>query len=111
MALDMFGVNALPAGTPVTKTPASGVTGPWIDVRSTVGKVYPYRITAYGGFSADVVYIERIDGDNSVAANVIQVAQLGSNQEVVVDAPTDWIRARTGASLSGTAQVLLAQTA
>lgn len=111
MAVDMFGVNPLPVGTPVTKTPGAGVTGPWLDVRSTVGKVYPYRITAYGGFSADTVVIERVDGDNTIAANVIQVATLNNHDEVLVDAPTDWIRARTGASLVGTAQVLLAQTA
>ena len=108
MALDMFGLNTSGA---FTKTPGAGITGPWIDVRSTVGKVYPYRITAYGGFSGDVVTIQRIDGDNSVTANIITVATLNSGDEVVVDAPTDWIRAVTGASLSGTAQVLLAQTA
>ena len=108
MAMDMFGVNT--SGS-ATKTPGAGITGPWIDVRSTVGKTYPHRITAYGGFSADVVYIERVDGDNSVAANVKVVAQLANLDEVIIDAPTDWLRARTGGSMSGTAQVLLAPTA
>jgi len=104
----MFGVNT--TGNP-TKTPGAGITGPWLDVRSTVGKTYPHRITAYGGFAGDVVFIERIDGDNTVAANVITVAQLTNLGEVVVDAPTDWLRARTGANLTGSAQVLLSPTA
>lgn len=116
MARDMFGnenkttATGLPTGV-VAKAVGPGITGPWIDVRSTVGKTYPHRITAYGGFSADVVILERIDGDNTVAANVIQMTTLNSNDEFVLDAPTDYIRARTGANLSGTAQVLISTTA
>ncbi len=86
-------------------------TGAWIDIRSTVGKTYPHRITAYGGFSAGKIVIERIDGDNSIATNVIQVAQLNQNDEVVIDAPTDWIRARSDANVSGPFLVLDSTTA
>lgn len=108
MAMDMFGLNTTGA---FTNKPGAGITGPWLDVRSTVGKVYPYRITAYGGFTGDVVTIQRIDGDNTVTANIITVATLNSGDEIVVDAPTDYIRAVTGANLVGHAQVLLSQTA
>lgn len=116
MARDMFGwknittATGLPTGVNA-KSVGAGITGDWIDVRSTVGKTYPHRITAYGGFSGDVVILERIDGDNTVAANVIQMATLNSNDEFVLDAPTDFIRARTGSSLVGTAQVLISTTA
>jgi hypothetical protein len=108
MAIDLFGANTTGS---YNKAPGAGVTGPWLDVRSTVGKTYPHRITAYGGFTGDVVYIERIDGDNTISANVIQVAQLANLNEIVVDAPTDWLRARTGAGLVGTAEVLMSPTA
>ena len=110
MAIDLFGINAV--GANGNKVGAS-VTGPWLDTRSTVGKVYPYRITAYGStFGGGNVIIERIDGDNTIAANVIQVGLLAAaGQSLVVDAPTDYIRARTDANVTGTVQVLLAQTA
>jgi hypothetical protein len=85
-------------------------TGNWIDIRSTVGKTYPHRITAYGAFTTGKIIIERIDGDNSIAANVIQVAQLNQNDEVVIDAPTDWIRARSDANVAGAAFLVLDST-
>lgn len=111
MAIDLFGVNAVGANG---KSVGASVTGPWLDTRSTVGKVYPYRITAYGAaWNAGNVIIERIDGDNTVAGNVIQVGILSApGQSLVVDAPTDYIRARTDANVAGgTVEVLLSQTA
>jgi len=87
------------------------LVGNWIDIRSTVGKTYPHRITAYGAFSGGNVNIQGILGDNSIAANVVTLATLTQNGFFTLDSPMDWIRATTDSGLTGPVLVLDSTTA
>jgi hypothetical protein len=100
-----------------------GVTGQWVHVEPPF-KVIPYRVMVSGTFGGDNVYLEELSGGlptspgpiqgnpglltaGSQTGTVLQLAAVAGDQDVIIDAPVEFIRARTGANLTGTATVRL----
>jgi hypothetical protein len=103
----------------------AGVTGQWVRVEPPF-KVIPYRAEITGTFSGDNVYLEELSGGLPVSPGPLQgnpglltagsqtgaVSQLYSASaagDVIIDAPVEFIRARTGPSLVGSASVHLVE--
>lgn len=98
--------------------------GNWV-VADPPYKVTPYRIVVGGSFGGDSVIIEELVGGLPVSPGplqgnpglltpntqnggvVVQLASVTSAQDIIVNAPTEFIRARTGPALTGTASVYL----
>jgi hypothetical protein len=95
-----------------------GVTGKWVRVEPAKSVDYPMRLQFVGAsWAADNVIIEELVGGlpgngnspyppSSDTGSVVQVAQVGPNSgDLTIEAPIDFIRARTGANMTGTVSV------
>lgn len=97
---------------------ASGVTGAWTRIEPAKSVDYPVRVSIIGTFGADAVYLEELIGGlpgngntpyppTNTTGTVQTVATVMAPGDITINAPIDFIRARTGGSLTGTASVFL----
>ena len=99
----------LPAGT------GAGVTGIWVRVEGGFKRSVPMRISAIGSFAVDVITIEELIGgtpgngtnspyppqtDSGTAKVVGTIPVAGA--DLLVEDPIQFVRARTGANMTGT---------
>jgi hypothetical protein len=97
----------------------ASITGTWSRVEPPAKKTGPSRLIVTGTFVGDVVHIEELVGGHpgkgfpaNVAnspfipqadtGTVVLVQDVAGPQDVVIDAPIEYIRARTGAFTGGT---------
>ena len=77
-------------------------TGNWVDVHSIDNKRISLRIAAFGGFGGSAVIIET----SPDAVHPFAEGTLTDGNQLIVEAPIDYIRARTDGALTGNATVI-----
>jgi hypothetical protein len=92
--------------------------GQWVRVEPPF-KVIPYRVSVSGNFVGDSVFLEELLGGlptspgplpgnpgsltaNSQTGTVAQLVAISGPGDTIIDAPVEFIRARTGAFTGGT---------
>ena len=105
----------------------ANIVGPWTRVEPAGKKTWPFRVEVSGTFAADNVVIEELQGGlptsngplpgnpGTVIANgtsqnvqtgtVVEIASVAAPQDVIINSPVEYIRARVGANATGTASV------
>lgn len=104
-----------------------GVTGNWCRCEPPARKTWPFRLMGTGNFAGPVYIEELIGGEPSVSSGPLQGnpglfstgQQTGDSGQVQllttlvtagdfeIDAPVEFIRARTDAAMTGTANIRL----
>lgn len=97
------------------QTPAGpNVTGKWVRIEGGGKRGVPCRVVATGNFAADPIVIEELiagipgqaNSPYGQAADTGTVEPLGTiaaqGQDLLIDQPVEFIRARTGAAQTGT---------
>lgn len=87
----------------LTAVHASAV-GPYIDAHSCGRNPVSLRFMATGGFSGDAVILEH-SPDSGL--NWFPLGTIANLQELSVERPLDWVRARTGPALVGIANCFM----
>lgn len=106
---------------------AAGAAGPWTRVEPAGKKTWPFRLVVDGNFAGDSVIIEELVGGlppvtgplagnpgtfgsgAPAAGNVNGLYTIAAPQDIQIDAPIEYIRARLGAAATGTATVRLVE--
>lgn len=95
---------------------AANVTGNWVHVEPAKSVDYPIRVSIVGTFGGDNVILEELIGGlpgtgntpyapSSTTGTIVQVGVFSAPQDVIIEAPMDYLRARTGSGLTGSASV------
>ena len=84
---------------PYTKAPDGNG---YVDFHSCGRNPVSIRVTAVGGYSADVVTIQQSPDSGTTW---ISEGTLASGAELTIERPVEWLRASAGAGLVGTAKV------
>lgn len=108
-------------GMQLLTTAGASVTGKWAHVEPAKSVDYPVRVSIIGSFTGGNVILEELIGGvpgngtgspyppQADTGTVVQIGTYAVAQDVIIDAPMDYIRARTDGNITGgtTASVYL----